>query len=68
LFDIKQKWFYICSMMPEKPRSPLQAKEIDGPADTAGERNKADDARPALLLANTFGLGRLWRDLLRGGA
>jgi hypothetical protein len=55
-------------MMPEKPRSPLQAKEIDGPADTAGERNKADDARPALLLANTFGLGRLWRDLLRGGA
>ena len=53
--------------MPAKPQSPFPPKEIVGPVRPgAGEDREGD--RPALLLANTFELGRLWRALLDGDA
>jgi hypothetical protein len=49
--------------MPEKPQSPFLPKEIDEPARPGAGENRLGD-RPALILVNTFELGRLWRALL----
>ena len=50
-------------MLPEKPQSPFPTKALGQPAPVREEPRGQD-----LILANTFGLARLWRDLLGRGS